>query len=345
MKICFDGRVLTHKHLTGVERYTKELLDNLKNILPICVKTPKISNRLLQHLWEHLILPIECGKMDVFIAPSNVGPIVFPNKGKYILVVHDVAYVNYPSAYNGIFKRYYEKVIPLAMKRADVVITVSESERRNIVKSYPFVKDKIKVVYPGLNNKLISAQPLPLERREPYILYVGSLNPRKNLKGILMAFDILKKRTNRNIKLKIVGANYSVFKQVSLDTHISLSNVEFLGYVSEDGLHQLYSRAMIFVFPSFYEGFGYPPLEAMSFGTPAVVSNLSSLPEVTKDRAVYVNPYDAESIATAMLKLIENDRYWMSLSHEAKEVTESYTWEKSVNQLVSIMESLIGKRL
>ena len=345
MKICFDGRVFAHSHLTGVERFARELLENLQGVVPVYVEKPPSDRRLIHHVWEHVILPIKCKRFEMFIAPANVGPIVFPEKCKYILVVHDVAFLNFPSAYSKTFRWYYNKVIPLAMKRTDVVITVSESESRNIVKSYPFVKDKIVVIYPGSNSKFHSAQPLPLEQREPYFLYVGSLNPRKNLWGLLKAFAIFKEKTSANVKLKVVGASYSIFNKVNVDSEIEVSDVDYLGYVTEDGLHKLYEKALAFVFPSFYEGFGYPPLEAMSYGTPAVVSNQSSLPEVTKGKAVYVDPRNPEDIADKMVQLVEDKDYWRKVSKEAKEVTKFYTWERTVNEFIKIMESITGQRL
>lgn len=341
MKMCYDGRVLTHRKTTGVERFTRELMDNLGKFIELDVKAPSVKGRFLQHLWEHFILPLQCRNAKFFLAPSNVGPVILPKRCKYILVVHDVAYANFPLAYSRLFSIYYNKVIPIAIKRADVVITVSYSEKKNILKLYPFAKDKIKVIYPGLSNKLFLSKTLPFDRREAYFLYVGSLNPRKNLRNLLKGYRIFKEKSKIKMGLKVVGASYSIFKNV--DTEFSEdADVEYLGYVSESELYNLYKRAMAFVFPSFYEGFGYPPLEAMSFGTPTIVSNISSLPEVTKGKALYVDPYSPEDIADKMIKIGSNRSFWEELSENGREVARLYTWEKTVAEFNKVIKLLNG---
>ncbi len=344
MKVCYDGRVLAHRQFTGVERFARELLENFRKVVDVEVKIPQHNSRLLQHLWEHIILPLKCEEADFLISPANVGPVMIPKNCKYILVVHDVAYIKFPEAYTGLFRWYYSKIIPLAMKRADIVVTVSHSEQKNIVETYPFVQDKIRVIYPGLDNKLITASVLPFEKREPYFLYVGSLNPRKNLRGLLEAYKIFREKYNKKVILKVVGAPHAVFREVNMEPDAYDANIEYLGYLPENALYEVYRKALAFVFPSFYEGFGYPPLEAMSFGTPAIVSFRTSLPEVTQGKAVYVNPDNPDDIAYKMAKVVSDKNYWEKLSVEGKKVVEFYTWRRTVDELVKVMKLLNSKQ-
>jgi glycosyltransferase involved in cell wall biosynthesis len=150
MKIAFDGRVLTHKHFTGVENYTKAIYHELKSLEIILLK-PKTTNKILRHIWEHTILPFKTRKFDIVFAPANIAPIWKPKNTKLVVTLHDSAYLTYPKSISKLFYYYYLYAIPRALKIADRVITISEFSKQEIVKHYPFVKDKISVIYNGVD--------------------------------------------------------------------------------------------------------------------------------------------------------------------------------------------------
>ncbi|MCK5535738.1 MAG: glycosyltransferase, partial [Bacteroidales bacterium] len=200
MKIIFDGRVLTHTHFTGVENYTKSIYNYLTKKTNVFLLKPKSKNKYLTHLWNHFILPFKHG--DLLFCPANIAPFFVPKNKKLVLTLHDVAFLTYPDSFSSFFRSYYQWLVPKVIHRADKIITISQSSKKEIIKYYPHAKNKIEVISLGLDNNF---HLLPNIEKKNQILYVGSLNTRKNFISVIKAFNQL---AQGQYQLVIVG-NFS----------------------------------------------------------------------------------------------------------------------------------------
>ena len=342
MKILFDGRVFSHTNFTGVENYSKILYQELSKNENITLLKPKSKNKVLQHLWEHLLLPWKSRKYNLLFSPANVAPIWKPKNTKLVITLHDNAFITHPQSISKLFYFYYKHTIPKSLKIADRVITISEFSRLEIIKSYPFVEDKIEVIYNGVDRKQF--YPIDKNKKEKYILFVGSLNPRKNFLSLIQAFE--KISTNIDIKLKIVGNFADVFalsieEQDTIKTAKENNRIVFLENIDNKQLVELYQKALIFIFPSTYEGFGLPPLEAMACGTPVISSNVASLPEVCGDSVVYIDPFNVDDIAKKIDSLLQD----ISLQNKLRDLglgrVKNFSWSRSAKEHIQIFKEAV----
>ena len=218
------------------------------------------------------------------------------------------------------------------------------------MKIYKIDDEKIKVVYSGINSvsniepseasisKIRNKYKLP----ENYILYLGTIEPRKNIIGIIRAFEELKKHNiKKNYKLVIAGSKGWLCKDVFEVAKNStvINDIFFTGFVDDEDKSILYKLAEIFVYPSFYEGFGFPPLEAMQNGTPIITSNFSSLPEAVGDAAIMVNPYNIDELARAMENLLNDDNLKNNLIQKGFQQTKKFSWQKCAGETLEILKS------
>ena len=342
MKILFDGRVFSHIHYTGVENYAQSLYQKFSISNNITLLKPKSKNKILQHLWEHIFLPWKARRYDLLFSPANIAPIWKPKNTKLVMTLHDTAFLTHQDSISKLFYLYYKYAIPQALKISDRVITISEFSKREIIKNYPFVKDKIDVIYNGIDAKEFS--PINHDDKERYILFVGSLNPRKNFIRLIKAFQIMS--FEHDIELKIVG-NFSDIFMLSDDEKALIceakksSKITFLEDIDNKKLVKLYQKAIIFVFPSIYEGFGLPPLEAMSCGTPVIVSNIASLPEACGDAALYVDPYNIDDISDKMKLLLEDEKLQTNLISKGLEQVGKFTCEMSAAKHIDVFKEVL----
>ena len=336
MKIVFDARVLTHKTYTGVENYTEKILEKLKEIIGIVLVKPFRKNRYLAHLWNHFVLPFKKG--DILFCPANIAPIYVPKSKKLILTVHDVAFKTYPQSFSSFFRFYYNFIIPINIKRADKIITVSNYSKKEIEKYFPFAKDKIEVVCLGVDKQF---KHLNIEKKSQ-ILYVGSINERKNFKGVIKAFESLKAK---NYQLLVVGNFFDNFQLDEATKQLinkakESENIRFLSNVTNNELVKLYNESKLFVFPSFYEGFGFPVLEAIACGTPVITSNVSSLPEVGGDAVLYCNPNDIDDIAKKMEMVLKDEALQQKMIEKGLQRAKLFTWEKAAKEHIKVFEEV-----
>lgn len=336
MKIIFDARVLTHKIYTGVENYANYILKLLEKNINVKIAKPITSNKYLAHLWTHTVLPFKKGKL--LFCPANIAPVFILKNKKLILTLHDVSFlINYKS-FSSFFKWYYKFIVPKNIKRANKIITVSEYSKQQIEKYYPDSKGKIKVIYLGID-KIYKKIDI---KKEDIILYVGSVNERKNLVGILKAFMSLK----INYKLILVVNffdNFYINDELKKLLYIAKNNnkIEFLQDISNDELIKLYNKSKLFVFPSFYEGFGLPVLEAMACGTPVIASNVSSLPEVGGDAVVYCNPYDIVDIKNKIEMVLNNENLQEEMIEKGLKRAQEFTWEKASEEHIKVFKEVL----
>ncbi len=336
MNLIFDYRVLSHRAYTGVENYAKHILEHIKNKCFVTTK-PYVANKYFAHFRTHFILPFKKG--DILFCPANIAPLFVPGGKKLVLTIHDVAFLTFPESFSAFFRIYYQLVVPFNIKRADSIITVSRYSKKEIEKYYPASIGKIKVVYLGVDFKY---KVLPDIKKKKQILYVGSINERKNFTGVLKTFNLMK---NSGYKLIVAGdfnPNFSFghkTKELLLASENN-KNIQFAGHVSDEELVRLYNESELLVFPSFCEGFGLPVLEAMACGTPVVCSNRSSLPEVGGDAVLYCDPDKIEDIKDKIELIITDKTVQEDMIRKGLERVKMFTWRKSTDKHMEIFGDL-----
>ena len=329
MRIVFDARVLTHQHYTGVENYTAGVLKALSPLVDVMVAKPKCGNKYLTHLWSHFVLPFKKGAL--LFCPANTAPFFVPKSKKVVLTLHDVAFLRYGESFSPLFKWYYRLIVPHNLRRADSVITISEASKKEITAAYPFAEKKIEVIPLGIGGHFTV---MPEITKEKMLLYVGSLNPRKNFASVIKAFLQLERSDYR---LVIVGNFTSHFTHDSstlkvLETAEKHPRIDMLPHIGNMELAGLYSRAALFLFPSYYEGFGLPPLEAMACGTPVIVSSISSMPEVCGDAALYCDPHSIDDIASKISQLLADESLRSVMREKGLAHVKKYRWEAAAQK-------------
>lgn len=289
---------------------------------------------------EQITVPVDVwrAKPDLFHAPHYVLPPLTP--GKSVVTIHDCIHLRFPQYLPNRVAHVYARVfLSAAAHKAARVITVSEASKRDIVHFLGTPANKVDVVYNGFDERLTSPS-LEDETRvrnrfqldAPFVLYAGNIKPHKNVDRLIEAFARLRRRGMDNVKLLIIGDDISKYSSLRrlVHRHQLHQHVRFLGFVSTDTLAALYQLAQVFVFPSLYEGFGLPPLEAMANGTPVITSNVSSLPEVVGDAALLIDPMDADSIANAMYRVLHEPELRAELVRRGHERVKAFSWERSV---------------
>ncbi len=350
MTIVVNARFLTRK-ITGVQRYAIEISLILKQIYGDKIKFVAPKKDIIYHdlakqleaefygnstglLWEQTDLPVYLKKNNnpVLLGLTNTAPITYH---KNVLTVHDLIFMKDASWFPNKFSLIYKLGIPVLLNHALKVITVSEFSKQDIIKTFNTPADKIEVAYNAVSKEFREYSELDYENKYGnYILAVISfLNPRKNLGNIIKAYN---KAGLKDTKLVIAGVRADEFP----DKSIINKNIVFAGYMKDKGLAGLYKNAKLLVFPSLFEGFGIPPLEAMSCGCPVIASNLTSLPEVCGDAAYYVNPYDVEDIASAIKHVLNNENLQNTLRKKGLERANFFSWKSSANKIKEILENL-----
>jgi len=323
--ITIDARMINH---SGIGTYIKNLIPNLadhyklavlgnKNILATFIWAKKVkivdANYPIYSISEQINLPKDIPYCRIFISPHYNIPIARILADKRMVVVHDVNHLvdfNKISFFKKIYARY---MISAAVKKSDKVLTDSNFSKSEISKYIIANSKEIKIVHCSIDGEQIVASLniyflalIKNKYRLPqnYFLYVGSIKRHKNLLSVLKAFKILKDK-HSNFQLVLIGLKYNEFLSES-DFEGLRENVFVPGFIPDEDVPGFYANALSLVFSSYYEGFGLPPLEAMSCGCPVLSSNASSLPEVCGDAALYFNPYKVDEIVTAMQKIIED---------------------------------------
>lgn len=283
-----------------------------------------------------------------FIVPSRI-------QGKVITTIHDMTYELYPETMHKNNLKRIKDDIEYSVNRADKIITVSESSKKDIMRFLNVDESKIEVVYNGVEYDRFNKTYTEVEKStvrekynlpENYILYMGTLEPRKNIESIIEAFSLFKKEcasTSKNIKLVIAGKKGWLFESIfNLVDKLNLrKEVIFTDYVDEIDKPLIYNMASLFLFPSLYEGFGIPVLEAMASSIPVITSNVSSLPEVAGDAAILAAPKDIEAIAKYMNEILSNEELKNDLVKKGHVQAKKFTWEASAEKTYNIYKELI----
>lgn len=296
------------------------------------------------YLWEQIELPFYA-RDGLLFCPGNTVPLfsLFFRK-KTVVTVHDLSYLYFPEAYSFFFRLAYRIIVPLALKKAGAVITVSHAEKDSILGRYGFARDRLYVVHNG------SFLTLKKPRKEgcldnvdaiPFMLYVGSLSERKNIKGVLEAAGLVHRKCD--IKLVVVGACKNIYTNVDLDR--SADYVHFRGQIDDDEkLVGLYKTALCLVFPSFYESFGLPALEAMQCACPVVASRAGSLPEICGDAALYCDPHDTNDICEKIMQILTNKTLRDGLRERGVEQAKKFSMEKCARETFAVIKKVLSKQ-
>lgn len=363
MRIGFDATLLRNGFFTGIEKYIINFLKTInekeidfefyvfiQNGFPDFLKK-ELKNLNLVHLHsanriilDQILIPLHSKKLklDLIHFPAFAPSLLY--RGKAIVTVHDATFWKYPQTISKGGKYYYRPILTHSASRINHFITVSESSKSDLIKYLKIPNKAITVTYEALDidfEKLNSNYDKEDNKyiNEKYILSVGTIEPRKNIQTLIKAFCILKQEYNINYKLILTGRSGWKDK-LEIPTEV-LDNIIFTGYVSDEELLSLYSNASIYVFPSLYEGFGFPLLEAMSSGTPIVASLTSSLPEIGGNACIYVNdPLSPEEYAKTIFEILsDNPRQEMMVNSGYQRVKE-FSWSNCVKETIDIYKSI-----
>jgi glycosyltransferase involved in cell wall biosynthesis len=355
--VDINGRFLTQS-VTGVQRYATEIVRALDRQLASSAElrsryafrlfTPRQTigtlelehircvsvGRLQGHAWEQLELPASVGR-HVLVSLGNTAPLVSRN----VVTIHDAAVFAMPEAFSRSFRTWYRVLIPALGRTALRVITISDFSRKELSHWAGIAPEKIVVVPQGCEHIVHTAPDAKVFNRVPvrpgsYILAVGSQAPHKNISLLLQALRRMKEAP----PLVLAGrVNPRVFGSTAAPEG---NGVHATGYVTDAELRALYDNACCFVFPSLYEGFGIPPLEAMACGCPVIAARAAALPEVCGDAALYCNPFDADDLATQIRLLMQSPAQRGELRERGVERARRSTWDQAVSRLLVILDQV-----
>jgi glycosyltransferase involved in cell wall biosynthesis len=304
---------------------------------------------------EQLSIPlvVRRERLDVFHAPHYVLPALTPCPT--VVTIHDCIHLMFPEYLSHRAAYAYARAsLWTAAHKSDRIVTVSEQSKRDILKFFDVPANKI-VVTPNaiddrfgvdLDEEHVKQTRERYQLSQSYILYVGNIKPHKNLERLIEAFHYVRSQGRSELELLIIGDEISKLQSLrrAVHRHDLHRYVRFHGYVPDKTLAVLYKLASVFVFPSLYEGFGLPPLEAMASGTPVVTSNVSSLPEVVGDAAVLVDPYSAHAIADGILRVLHSAHLRADLRRRGLQRAQEFSWNRSVRRVREIYEEVAGAR-
>ena len=345
--VCIDARLLSGP---GIGTYLKNLLQRLQDapirwcalvsdverfpfkdhIEPIAVSSPIYSIK------EQLELPLKIPACDLFWSPHYNIPLLPIRAKKRLVTIHDVFHLAYAHELKLHQQLYAKTVIAKAVKVSAAVITDSQFSKGEIQRHTRVSDEKIEVIPLAADPDLFSPQ--SSKRSEPpFILFVGSPKPHKNLKGLVAAFKMLKTEVN----LIIIGKKEGIKGLENLDL-LQGERIQFLHGIPDHQLSHYYRTAELMVFPSFYEGFGLPPLEAMSCGCPVIVSCAGALPEVCGDAVMYVDPHSPMQMAVAIEELMRNEEKKRALSIKGLEQSKRFSWKQAADSHLKLIDRLIA---
>lgn len=383
VKIAFDGQLFLKGNKTGIgwcadnliktiskngnydcqinyfsKNYSDKALSNMEDYRRYGVKLHQcnwFNDVWYKLLWPFFRIPYNYFFKDDCQITQFFNYVIPPGvKGKKITIVHDMAHLACPETVRPKTKRWLDLTLKQSCKRADVIITVSEFSKNEIIQYLGIPEEKIVVMlsgvdlsffHPNYSKDKIAAVAKKYGITRDYFLYLGTIEPRKNIQRIIGAYVELKKKRKVIPQLILAGGKGwlcdSIYKNVK---ELNMpEDIIFTGYIAEEDSPLLISGAKAFLFPSLYEGFGTPPVEAMACGTPVISANVASIPEVIGDAGLLVNPYEVEKIREAMEKMLDDGELWTTLRDKGIERAKRYTWENSARVLEKVYEDILKK--
>jgi glycosyltransferase involved in cell wall biosynthesis len=309
----------------------------------------RFRERVMTAIWHRLLIPLPVdlvtGPVDIFHAPDYVLPPV--SRGVTMITVHDLAFLIHPECADQNLRLFLEHAVPRSAARADYIITDSENTRNDVICLLDADPERVFVVPGGVDPSFAPADEEAIDRvrceyklKLPYVLAVGVIEPRKNFPRLIDAFSRFRVRTGLNYELVIAGGDGWLSDETYREAERSpfSDHVRFTGYVPDHHLAALYSGADVFAYPSLYEGFGLPVLEAMACGTTVVCANTSSLPECAGDAALLFPPDDPDAIAATLERACGDPELRGELVRRGEQRVAEFQWERAAERLVDIYQ-------
>jgi len=328
MNAAVNGRFLSRR-VTGVERYGQEILRCLGDKLRV-VRPASHPNGWRGHAWEQFILPRQLRSDEILWSPAQTGPLSVTNQ---VLTIHDLSPLEHPEWYRPAFSFWYRMLWPLLARRVKHIVVSSEVVRQKVLTRFALRAEQVVTIPAGVD--LERFQPAATAKQK-YVLFVGSLAPRKNLAGLLRAWDMLKDK-HPDHWLMVAGTYGNVFS--SKPSLWQGGRVKMLGYVPEADLPALYTNAALFILPSFDEGFGLPVLEALACGTPVLAANAGALPEVLGDAGLLFDPNEITDIAATIDRALCDDALRAHLRAAGLACAAQFSWRASAEKIWQALQA------
>lgn len=373
MQIGIDGNEANVPQKVGSNVYAFQVLNNLAKLnsphnYKIYLRSNPLSFLPLENknwhyevfgprkFWTQIALPLklflEKEKPSVFYSPGHYAPRF--SSSPSVVTILDTSYLFYPQYFNKKDLLQLKSWSAYSIKNANKIITISNSSKNDLLKYYGLNEKKVKVIYPGydkerfkLSLSAIKSQEIAIKYKLPqsYVLFVGTLQPRKNLITLIKALEKLKSTKDKysNLELVIIGKKGWIYDKIlkEIDNAKIKNQIKMIGFVADQDLPYLYQKASCFILPSLYEGFGLPVLEAMSVGVPVVVSNSSSLPEVAGKAGIYIFPQELESLIKGIDKALSlNPQEKEAIIRSGLEQAKKFSWDKCAKEILSVLLSV-----
>jgi len=365
MRIAVNTRLFLKNRLEGIGWFAHETLSRMvrqhpehefifffdrpfhpdfvfeKNVTPV-VLGPQARHPFLYLIWSEIRIPAALKKYraDVYLSPDGLGSLT--TKVPTCLVIHDLAYLHFPDFIDRMHRWHYRRYLPRFAQKATRIVAVSEFTKQDIVRAYHVPAEKIDVVYNSAHTAYRELSPPEKEavkeqytQGEEYFLFTGALHPRKNIINLLKAFVQFKRRQRSNFKLVVVGRMAWQYKEIeeAKKKMPYKDDVIWTGYLDIEELRKITASAYALVFPSLFEGFGIPIVEAMACGVPVLVSQTSSMPEVGGDAALLFNPESPEDIAASMMQIYKDEHLRSKMVKAAHLRSQLFSWDISAEKL------------
>ncbi len=376
MKIAINTRFLLKDKLEGLGWFTYEIVKRMveqhpehefiflfdrpystefifgPNVTPV-VLFPPARHPFLFYWWFDFSVTNALKKYqpDVFFSPD--GFLSLRSEVKTVLAIHDVVYLHRPEDVSKAAQRYYELFIPKFLQKADRILTVSEFNKKDILTHFDLPASKIDVIYNGCRAifkplDIYSQQKIRNQYADgqEYFLYYGAIQPRKNVHRIIAAFDLFKRKTKAPHKLLLAGRFAWQTGEVSDALHAAeyKEDIELLGYIPDEALATIVASAFCVTYPSEFEGFGLPIVEAMNCDVPVITGNITSMPEVAGDAGLFVNPQSREEIADAMQRLYSNPHLYEHLRKAGQKQRQKFCWQRASEQVYALIEDVAPQK-
>lgn len=373
MKIGIDSRAANWYRGTGIGTYTYQIINSLNKIDSINeyllfmpkdnnsdikfsnnYKIRNISQDMNGNFWNEINIPniLKNKEIDIYHVPQNGVGLPKEKVCPFIITLHDIIPYKMPETVGDTYLKIFQNEMLEIISKCDGIITVSNYSKQDINSAFNFPQDKIFVTHLAHEDiyKLLDKEQCKnfikknYSIEDEFILYVGGFSPRKNIVGLIQAFSKLN-NTFRKSNLKLViagkqGKSYSLYKETAENLHVA-DKVIFPGFIPLKHMPIFYNACTLFVYPSLYEGFGLPPVEAMACGAPVIASNITSIPEVVEDAGILINPYDVDELCIAMNSVIEDKNLRDDLIKKSLNRSLNFSWLKTAEKTISAYKSIL----
>ncbi|OOM12032.1 glycosyltransferase family 4 protein [Clostridium saccharobutylicum] len=372
MKIGIDGRAAKWYRGTGIGTYTHELIRSLNStdcnndyliFMPQCdslsnlkdnFKVQPVESISSNNFWDNVKVPniLNNANIELYHVPQNGVGLSDNISCKKVITLHDIIPLRMPETVSDRYLRIFNNELPKILDNCDGIITVSQFSKNDISREFNFPLKNIYVtplaaedIYKPLSkcqSKALITKKYGIE--EDFILYVGGFSPRKNILGLIEAYSKLSNKLKETFKLVITGRkgpSYYKYKSRAEELNVS-KNVIFTDFVPLEDMPLFYNATEVLVYPSFYEGFGLPPVEAMACGTPVIASNTTSLPEVCYESALLIDPYDIDLLAYDIERVLSNSLLKLTMVKKSLTRSNEFSWNKTAINTINAYKSIIS---